>query len=349
MKKLSLLVGFLSVITASYAQLTIQEGAGLHLQPNSFITVQNDLESRDDVSGEGLFLLNGQGLQTINFHGGKTAGLLIDNVNNVELSSPVSITKSLVLKKGHLICNANTLELMETASIDGGNAKSFIVTSVKGQIRKILRQDLSNYSIPVGNSDGYAPVIITTSGNYQDAFIEVSAQNKIHPSKPETDDYLEHFWSINRKGVTGTLMVKAVYNHIKGEEQDLKGFYWNGIAWSDKQCRIDLLHHAVAVSAAEGKGEIYAYNPGTNKRGANLSVFPNPAQSIATVQLISPSDMNSDLIVYDTYGHVVLSKKIILKQGTNQFKVNVSGFAKGQYTIKVAAEDHVHVISLVKG
>ena len=219
MKKIIFLVGAISFVSASYAQVTVQNGAGLHLQPKSFVTVQEDLESDDDVSGEGIFLLNGQTTQHVNFHGRQTGGLMIDNVNNVQLSAPISITSRLVLNTGHLICNANTLELKESASIEGGNLKSFIITSVKGEIRKEMSQDLINYLIPVGNSNGYAPLIITTSGKYQHAFIEVSSQNKIHPDKPASDDYLHHFWSVNREGIDGTMQVKAIYKDIEGREE----------------------------------------------------------------------------------------------------------------------------------
>src|SRR5687768_12061971 len=136
MKKIIFLVGAVTFTCASYAQLTVQHGAGLHLQPKSFMTVQEDLESSDDVSGEGIFILNGKTTQIVNFHGRQSGGLMIENVNNVHLSAPISITRQLVLNTGHLICNAYILELKEPASIEGGNLKSFIITSDQGQIRK---------------------------------------------------------------------------------------------------------------------------------------------------------------------------------------------------------------------
>jgi hypothetical protein len=350
MKKLIFLVGAVISVNASYAQLTVQNGAGLHLQPKSFVTVQDDLESKDDVSGEGVFLLNGQTTQTVNFHGKQAGGLLIENINNVQLFSSISITTRLILNTGHLMCNAFTLELKESASVEGGNLKSFIITSAEGQIRKQTSSNLINYLIPLGNSNGYAPLLVTTIGKYQHAFIEVSSQNKVHPNKPATDDYLQNFWSVNRKGINGTLQVKAVYKDIEGSEEDLKGFYWNGLTWNDKQSQIDIRSRTITVSAAEGKGEIYAFNPsGTKGLDSRISVFPNPAQSTATVRFSSKYNTETSLIVYDANGQVVLTKKAMLKLGINQVSINVSGLAKGQYTIKVTAVEQRQAVSLIKG
>ena len=350
MKRLIFLVGAVTFVCVSYAQITVQKGAGLHLQPKSFVTVQEHLESNDDVSGEGIFILKGQALQNVNFHGKQVSGLMIENLNNVQLNSPLSVTGRLVLNTGHLICNANTLELTETASIEGGNLQSYIVTTATGQIRKEISHHLDNYLIPVGNSNGYAPLIVTTSGKYQHAFIEVSSQNKVHPKKPATDDYLQHYWSLNRMGIDGTLQVKAKYKDIEGREEELKAFYWNGMAWNDKQSRIDTRNRMITVAATEGRGEIYAFNPsGVNDRGSRISVFPNPAQSTATVRFSSKHDTETDVIVYDVNGHVVMIKKVVIIQGINQVNLNVSGFAKGQYTIKVTGSVSGESISFIKG
>ena len=350
MKRLFFLVGSVSFVFAPNAQISVQSGAGLHLQPKSFITIQDDLESNDDVSGEGIFILNGHAIQDINFHGKQVSGLMIENVKNVQLGAPISIAGRLVLNTGHLICNAYTLELMESATIEGGTSNSYIITSAAGEIRKQISRHLDNYLIPVGNRNRYAPLLVTTSGKYRQAFIEVSSQNKVHPKKPATDDYLQHYWSLNRMGIDGTLQVKAKYKDIEGRGEELKAFYWNGLAWNDKQSRIDTRNRMITVAATEGRGEIYAFNPsGVNDRGSRISVFPNPAQSTATVRFSSKYDTETDVIVYDVYGHVVMIKKVVITPGINQVNINVSGLAKGQYTIKLSASAPGESISFIKG
>jgi hypothetical protein len=350
MKKLIFLVGTVSFVFASHAQITVQSGAGLHLQPKSFITVQDDLESKDDVSGEGVFILNGHAIQNINFHGKQVSGLMIENVKNVQLGAPISITGRLVLDTGHLICNNYALELGETAIIEGGTPNSYIITSAGGKIRQQISVNLNNYLIPVGNSNGYAPLFLTTSGKYRHAFIEVSSQNKVHPNKPATDDYLQHYWSLNRMGIDGTLQVKAKYKDIEGSGEHLKAFYWNGLAWNDNQSQIDTRNRMITVGATEGRGEIYAFNPSDgNDRDSRISVFPNPAQSTATVRFSSKYDTETDVIVYDVYGHVVMIKKVVITPGINRVNVNVSGLAKGQYTIKLSASAPGESISFIKG
>lgn len=349
MKTIIFVVGAVIFACGSNAQFTVQRGAGLHLQPNSFVTVEEHLESSDDVSGEGLFILNGRALQTVNFNGNKISGLLIENAGNVQLDAPISISARLIFAKGHLVCNSHTLVLKESASVEGGNPESFIVTSVTGEIRKEISSNLNNYFIPVGDDNLYAPLFLTTSGKYQHAFVEVSSQNKIHPNKPVSHDYLQQVWSVHRKGVDGKLQVKAIYQATKGTGDDLRGFYWNGLAWNDKQSQIDINSRTITVSAPEGKGDIYAFDPSDLNGDLRVSVFPNPAQSIATVQLNSKYDSQTELLVYDAYGQVVLVKNTLLKQGANQVRINVSGLAKGQYTIKITGMEQRQVISLIKG
>jgi hypothetical protein len=42
-------------------------------------------------------------------------------------------------------------------------------------------------------------------------------------------------------------------------------------------------------------------------------------------------------------------KKTMLKKGINRLTIVVSGFAKGQYSIKITGENQERVISLIKG
>lgn len=350
MKIIYFVLGTFFLSCSAHAQLTVQQGAGLYLQHGADITLQGDMESDDNISGEGYVTMKGSALQNINMHGKHIGSIVIDNENNIELLSPMTLAEVLHLEKGILQCGSHTLSLGEHAVVDGGNDRSFIATTGSGEIRKSISGNLNRYLFPVGNNSGYAPLIITSMGNYHDAYVQISSRNKINPNKPiASEDYLDNFWSVNRKGINGTLQATAIYRSLKGEEQNLKGFYWNGITWSDRQSQIDTRNHTVTVSAPEGTGEIYAFRPvGLVNSGAGISVFPNPVRSIAKVQISSNSDMETDLQVYDLRGHIVITRKVVLRKGLNQFDLDVNGLAKGQYMIR-SSSGNIKAVSLIKG
>src|SRR5690606_37091533 len=113
-------------------------------------------------------------VQTVNLHGKRIGALNINNDNNIVLSAPLIINNNLQFVKGRLQCGAYKLHLGQTASIQGGGPATFIETDGPGQVRKWITKDLSAYFVPLGKGDNYAPLSISSTGSYNNAYVEVS-------------------------------------------------------------------------------------------------------------------------------------------------------------------------------
>jgi hypothetical protein len=68
---------------------------------------------------------------------------------------------------------------------------------------------------------------------------------------------------------------------------------------------------------------------------SSMSVFPNPASGSATISYNGASDKEITVLVIDMSGRTTLTMIQSVKSGENKFPINITGFAKGVYTIKV--------------
>jgi hypothetical protein len=82
-------------------------------------------------------------------------------------------------------------------------------------------------------------------------------------------------------------------------------------------------------------------NPGS---GQQLSVYPNPATSMVSVEFAREVDMGTPLEIYNQVGQKVLS--VIVNQEVTQ--LNVSSLAKGVYFIKITGGKNRMVAKLIK-
>ncbi|MEO8148591.1 MAG: T9SS type A sorting domain-containing protein [Bacteroidia bacterium] len=68
---------------------------------------------------------------------------------------------------------------------------------------------------------------------------------------------------------------------------------------------------------------------------SELNLYPNPASTSATIDFEGFAEGNGQLAVFDLIGQQVLHQDLQIIAGDNQYKLDLSRFAKGAYTVKV--------------
>ena len=116
-------------------------------------------------------------------------------------------------------------------------AGKMIDVSGGGFVYKELQSDISNNEIPIGLSNAYNPVFITTNAtSYQNAKLGIRAFSVKHPELPVgSTDYLKLYWPITRSGITGNVSALGQYNNatdVTGSYTNLVGTYFEGNQWT---------------------------------------------------------------------------------------------------------------------
>ena len=79
-----------------------------------------------------------------------------------------------------------------------------------------------------------------------------------------------------------------------------------------------------------------------NDQGA-MRIYPNPVRNTVTVETMQ-SSFNSTLSVFNINGQELLTKQVL----SPKTQLDLSGFAKGVYTIRLLNNDKVEVRKIVK-
>ena len=68
----------------------------------------------------------------------------------------------------------------------------------------------------------------------------------------------------------------------------------------------------------------------------SILVYPNPVSNILTIDLGDLNGLNTTIKLYDSS-----SKLVFEKQVTSTLMIDVSGFAKGMYSLELATDEQV--------
>jgi hypothetical protein len=79
-----------------------------------------------------------------------------------------------------------------------------------------------------------------------------------------------------------------------------------------------------------------------------LKIYPNPVKDFLLVELNLPVSQNVDLNIYDIKGALITREMIGYKGGRQIEQINISGFDKGIYTVKVICNAEVYLRKVVK-
>ena len=246
---LFILFGLVFCFNPVNAQLTVN-GASFSIQSGATVTVIGDLSSNKNISGLGNILLKGTTAQHLNMNGFSIPNLEVDNSDSILLTSDTRISNSLLFTNGVIYVGEHNLALSDITSVSGMGAGKFIETDGTGQVLKEITANVSATEIPVGAGNIYRPVFITTSGTYSAARVGVQLQNILSDfAPPVISDYLKANWNITQEGITGTLNVSAQYNEatdIVGDENNLKGYWYNGADWSSGNATHDVTSNRIS-------------------------------------------------------------------------------------------------------
>ena len=85
-----------------------------------------------------------------------------------------------------------------------------------------------------------------------------------------------------------------------------------------------------------------------NIQSTDISVYPNPAKDFLNVSLNANTNQALSISIQDISGKVVFSEKYKAAAGNNQYPLNISSLAKGNYFVKIVSADGVGVRKIVK-
>lgn len=247
------------------SQLVVQNGATLFVDAGATITVQGDLTSNANIGGTGKIVMKGSSLQTLNMNGFTIPNLDIDNAAHVTLGSAATVTGTLNFVTGKLQLGSNNFILGPSATIAGTpGTNKFAETNGTGEFRKEVTA-AGTYVLPVGVGSEYNPVSYTLAGNtFSSAYVGARAVNAGHPNKhPRSSDFLNHYWTLSRSGVTGgTVTAAGTYvegTDVTGVEADMRSMTFSGGNWALGTGQ-DNTANTVSANMTGNSTDLYAMN-----------------------------------------------------------------------------------------
>ena len=81
-------------------------------------------------------------------------------------------------------------------------------------------------------------------------------------------------------------------------------------------------------------------NPNLKSDLFNLTVYPNPSNGMVNVEFISDVQEKGSLKIVDIIGHVLITQNITLRNGANNFNMDLLGFTNGVYLVVLESASH---------
>ena len=97
----------------------------------------------------------------------------------------------------------------------------------------------------------------------------------------------------------------------------------------------------VVANAMEYISEKREKDPDASIR--NLQVFQSKGNTLCDVQFVTETESKGLLCLYDTDKHLILQEIIQPEIGANAYTLNLSGYPKGHYLVKVCTENHIYL------
>lgn len=259
------ILGIVAVIDAQ-SQLKI-DNSTFFIGAGATVTVQGDVTSNVDIQGTGLLLLKGSSLQNVDMGGNTIPNLELDNLSNAALlNTNTKIGNSLKFTNGKFLTGSLDLLLANSAIIIGANSSKFVCTNGTGQLIKQLSGDVNGFEFPVGENNNYRPAYLTTTGStYASAQFGVRVMGTADANKPPMiASYLNTNWPITKSGIAGgTVTLSGQYldpTDVLGNENNLYGYFNNGIDWSSVGETHDVINNKVSTPVTSTTGVLTAFN-----------------------------------------------------------------------------------------
>ncbi len=275
----------------------------------------------------------------------------------VNLASDLSIIGWVMLYKGRINVQNNTLKLMPGVTISGANGSNYIITDGGGYLSSYLHLSSSSprrgVYAPIGTSTSYMPIQIGTNPNNEfvltRVFPGVREKAVTGPLWSATRPVVDATWEV--KGLTSSqnLYVEPMWF----PSQEVNGFnIFNGAYLSqyDSIGGWDYSTGQLVASSSNGLfslkgrssdkvGYFTAFDINT-RLGINntakhqyINIYPNPAKDKLTIDgLIG----NNHISILDVLGRIVYQSST-RKQ---KHEVDMSGFATGNYIFEISDDSN---------
>jgi hypothetical protein len=89
-------------------------------------------------------------------------------------------------------------------------------------------------------------------------------------------------------------------------------------------------------------------NPNSPAITFSVRAYPNPAHDQFTLELLSPSEKQVQVCLYDRAGHLLRQKEIYCTTGTNHVDWDLSGYAAGAYYLSVKGTATKNIVVIRK-
>src|SRR6185436_9159353 len=155
--------------------------------------------------------------------------------SSVNLNLPVSVTDSLIFKKGNIVSDTTNLFVMKAGSVVTGASDTGFVN---GPVKKFGN---TAFVFPTGRIDIYRPLQISAPGSSTDAFMaQYWDGGQILGDSLDTIltkvSYC-NYWKLERKNGSSNVNVTLGWDTSYCAEFDTTNMrlaYWNGTKWVDK-------------------------------------------------------------------------------------------------------------------
>ncbi|HTI08788.1 MAG TPA: T9SS type A sorting domain-containing protein [Puia sp.] len=378
MKWISLLFLTVSCLPGLYAQntLTISGGAQLQSSGAAFIVLRGSSLVNNgalQMGDGGTMLLTGA--KSSSFTGtGHTQldhlWLQLGSADTLDLQTDLHVTGEVNFSGGHLNLNNAALLLGTTGSLNNESNTSHAFTKGTGtiQVTRVL-------NAPAGANPGNLGALLSSASNLGSTTI-------IRGHATQTDERgrqsIERYYIIaptNNSSLDATLRFTYFPSEI-GDVEPEKLSLWrntgniNGIVTSDVTTGAKVTGNlgsswANAGYSARGDGSDYIQQSGVQSFsswtlfGGNtlakdaafkgvFALYPNPAVDQTTLNISSNAASKVSLRLIDGKGAVVRQKEAFLQSGANQLNIDLTGLARGVYTLNAVWGNNSKTVSFLK-
>ncbi len=80
----------------------------------------------------------------------------------------------------------------------------------------------------------------------------------------------------------------------------------------------------------------------------NITLFPNPTNGIASINLISENAFTSSINLYNSIGALVKTENVNFNSGTNSHRIDLSNMNSGLYFVEIVGDSKKQIFKLIK-
>jgi len=387
------LVGTLPLGTAAstIGTLTVNIASAGNVLLSNALTVSNTLTLLNgslDLSGQSLTIggvvnssggtISGSLLSDITFNGSGSAGTLAltaasSTINNltinigsggsVALASPVTLAGVLTLAQGTIDIAKNDLTMLTAATITGGSAASYVVTSDTGSLIMTVANAGANGLFQVGTAADYAPVTVTNNSTLAGTFFVLAHEGVLlngttGPDISQFQPVVNTSWNVESSLTTGanvnllmgwnTSMQVNAFDNTQAYISHYTAGAWNTSAITASTILGGgLFSLALTGVTSFSPFAVFGHNVTLGVVAVNskdvMEVYPNPSTDKLTIQIASASAV-TNVEITDISGQTVA--RFELTNGDNT--INIASLNTGSYFVKVSNSEMSAVKKFVK-